>query len=377
MEGNYEEEVTWETDPDEYGEPTLEEEYDATQYQEHGEALNAYQTERAAASEAFVTFRQAKTRLNEVRKDRWHKKPFQKPFGWGKGDARPEQASPPRPPVTGGKGGGKSPKGGDKVLSFSQCWACGRLGHFQGSPECPRSKGKGGKSSGFGKSGAKGGKGKSKFGKAYMAGMMLSVVCCTIWRRDLLMGFASSEVHLKAQAFVNDEYDNTSDIDLETDIRMIGDTGANIDVAGSQWVDAIDTYLRSHVGLKIRRMKTSDTTSMGGLGGTENTVIGQVEIPVGIEGRHQTMVFQEILGENPGLLGSASMRKWGGVLWMGEDFVELHGLKVSFTCERKNGHLMIPIMNFQDDAYSDPLFEQFQVDGAVKEAFMIEKHTPH
>ena len=50
---------------------------------------------------------------------------------------------------------------------------------------------------------------------------------------------------------------------------MIGDTGANLDVAGSEWVGQMDTSLREELGLKIIRTPLLEPQSMAGLGGSE------------------------------------------------------------------------------------------------------------
>ena len=62
-----------EVDYEEFWGPSIDEEYESRETPDYAEALHAYTSAYATQREAFVTFRGARRRLQEVRKDRWHK----------------------------------------------------------------------------------------------------------------------------------------------------------------------------------------------------------------------------------------------------------------------------------------------------------------
>ena len=64
---------------DDFDEPTLDEQYDAQVEPMHIDALQACETAKQSHGQAYISFRAARQRLQEARKDRWHKTGNRKP----------------------------------------------------------------------------------------------------------------------------------------------------------------------------------------------------------------------------------------------------------------------------------------------------------
>ena len=94
-------------------------------------------------------------------------------------------------------------------------------------------------------------------------------------------------------------------------------------VAGVSWLEDWADKLKP---LGLRPVVSDQRETFKGLGGAQQTSDRAWEFPVGLQGAHTTITFQEIAGDMPGLTAKGDLKRWGADMRFSEGRMDLVGL---------------------------------------------------
>ena len=185
------------------------------------------------------------------------------------------------------------------MRSNTRCLDCGRLGHWRGDAECPK-RGEGGQKRPFEAAA-------NAFSSSSFAGVVLGLNC------------AELDAALVAQLPGG---------------MSVADTGCTRAVAGVSWLEDWAAKLKP---LGLQPVVTDQRETFKGLGGAQQTSDRAWEFPVGLQGAHTTITFQEIAGDMPGLTAKGDLKRWGADMRFSEGRLDLVGLdRWNLPCRRQS-----------------------------------------